>query len=51
MGYADIFLSLEKILELASACAVMALGSADATSGLVEEEKIWEFCKQFNRRT
>ena len=40
----------EKILEFGSACAVMALGSADATSGLVAEEKIWEFCKQFNRR-
>ena len=39
-----------EIMELASACAVMALGSADATSGLVSKEKIEEFCKQFDRQ-
>lgn len=38
-----------EILEFASASAVMALGSADATSGLKTEEEIKEFCKQFDR--
>ena len=33
-----------QILEFASATAVMALGSADATSGLVDEQSIKEFC-------
>jgi sugar/nucleoside kinase (ribokinase family) len=39
-----------EILEFASACAVMALGKADATSGMVSEEEIKEYCKCFNRR-
>lgn len=40
----------KEILEFGSACAVMALGKADATSGLVTESQIKEFCKQFARR-
>ncbi len=40
----------KEILEFGSACAVMALGKADATSGLVIESEIKEFCKQFARR-
>jgi len=40
----------KEILEFASACAVMALGSADATSGLLSEPEIQAFCEQFNRR-
>ena len=40
----------QEILEFGSACAVMALGKADATSGLVTESEIKEFCKQFARR-
>ncbi len=40
----------KEILEFASAAAVMALQSADATSGLCEEAKILEFCKQFQRK-
>lgn len=39
-----------QILEFASASAVMALGSADATSGLVPEQKIKEFCSHFSRQ-
>ena len=39
-----------EILELGSACAVMALGTADATSGLKSETEIRKFCKQFKRR-
>lgn len=39
-----------EILEFASACAVMALGKADATSGLITETEIKEYCKQFPRR-
>lgn len=39
-----------EILEFASACAVMALGKADATSGLVSEAEIKEYCKQFERK-
>ena len=38
-----------EILEFASACAVMALGSVDATSGLKSAEEIKEFCRQFDR--
>ena len=38
-----------EILEFASGCAVMALGKADATSGLLTEEEIKEYCKQFER--
>lgn len=41
----------EEILEFASACAVMALGSVDATSGLKNAEEIRAFCKQFDRTT
>ena len=39
-----------EIMEFASACAVMALGSADATSGMKTESEIKEFCKSFARR-
>ena len=39
-----------EILEFASGCAVMALGKADATSGLLTEEEIKEYCKQFERK-
>lgn len=39
-----------EILEFASGCAVMALGTPDATSGLVTEKEIKEFCRQFSRR-
>ncbi len=38
------------IMEFASACAVMALSSPDATSGMKEETEIKAFCKQFARR-
>ena len=41
----------QQILEFASASAVMALGSADATSGLVEEQAIQAFCSQFSRQS
>ena len=40
----------EEILSFASGCAVMALGSPDATSGLREETEIKDFCKQFTRQ-
>ncbi|MBQ8816143.1 MAG: carbohydrate kinase family protein [Lachnospiraceae bacterium] len=39
----------KEILEFASACAVMALGSADATSGLKTAEEVKSFCEQFDR--
>ena len=39
-----------EMLEFASACAVMALGKADATSGLTSEKEIKEYCKQFERK-
>lgn len=39
-----------QILEFASAAAVMALGSADATSGLVEEQAIKAFCNDLPRQ-
>ena len=39
-----------EILEFGSACAVMALGKADATSGLVTKAEIKEHCKQFERQ-
>ena len=39
-----------KILEFASSCAVMALGSADATSGMKSALEILEFCKDLPRR-
>ncbi len=38
-----------EIMEFASACAVMALGSTDATGGLKTEAEIKEFCKGFSR--
>lgn len=40
----------KEILEFGSAAAVMALGKADATSGLIEESEIRKFCQQFERR-
>ena len=39
-----------EIMEFASACAVMALRSPDATSGMKEETEIKAYCKQFARR-
>ena len=39
-----------EIMEFASACAVMALSSPDATSGMKEETEIKAYCKQFSRR-
>ena len=44
-GWADM-----EIMEFASACAVMALSSPDATSGMKENTEIKEYCKQFARR-
>ena len=38
------------IMEFASACAVMALGAPDATSGMKEAAAIREFCAGFDRR-
>lgn len=38
-----------EIMAFASGSAVMALGAADATSGLCEQKQIEEFCKQFGR--
>ena len=39
-----------KIMEFASACAVMALGSPDATSGMKSQQEIIDFCQDFPRR-
>lgn len=39
-----------EIMEFASSCAVMALRSPDATSGMQTEAEIKEYCKQFARR-
>ncbi|MBR4308975.1 MAG: carbohydrate kinase family protein [Oscillospiraceae bacterium] len=39
-----------QILEFASGAAVMALSSADATSGLVTEAEIRDHCKQYRRK-
>lgn len=39
-----------EILSFASAAAVMALGSADATSGLTEESAIKAFCRELPRQ-
>jgi sugar/nucleoside kinase (ribokinase family) len=39
-----------EIMDFAAQCAAMALGSADATSGMCSQEKIREFCKDFPRR-
>ena len=44
-GWSDL-----QILEFASASAVMALGSADATSGLTNEQKIKDFCGNLPRQ-
>lgn len=44
-GWSDV-----RIMEFASACAVMALGSADATSGMQTQQQIQEFCRGFARR-
>lgn len=41
----------EEIMAFASGCAVMALGSADATSGMKTVQEIKEFCKALDRRT
>ena len=40
----------KEILEFASAVAVAALSSTDATSGLREEKEIKELCKEFKRK-
>ena len=40
----------DKILEFASSCAVMALGSADATSGMKTSQEILNFCQDLPRR-
>lgn len=39
-----------QIMGFASGCAVMALGSPDATSGMVPEAQIKAFCAGFSRR-
>ncbi len=39
-----------KIMEFASGCAVMALGSPDATSGMKTQAEIEKFCKDLPRR-
>lgn len=39
-----------EIMEFASGCAVMALSSPDATSGMKTGEEIKEYCKKFARR-
>ncbi len=44
-GWSDL-----QIMEFASACAVMALRSPDATGGMQEESQIKAYCKQFARR-
>ena len=41
----------QEILSFASASAVMALGSPDATSGLRAMEEIRQYCNQFARRS
>lgn len=40
----------KEIMEFASGCAVMALSSPDATSGMKTGEEIQQYCKQFTRR-
>ena len=37
-------------MEFASSCAVMALRSPDATSGMGTEAEIKDYCRQFTRR-
>lgn len=44
-GWSDV-----QVMEFASGCAVMALGCADATSGMRTEQEIKDFCKSFARR-
>lgn len=39
-----------EILEFASMCAVASLREQDAISGMMSEEEIKEFCKQFKRK-
>lgn len=39
-----------EIMGLASSCAVMALSSKDATSGMKNEDEIVEICKKFERK-
>ena len=39
-----------EIMEFASGCAAMALGSADATSGMKNAQQIKDFCASFTRR-
>ena len=39
----------KEILELASSCAVMALGESDSTSGLKSEQEIAKICKKYER--
>lgn len=41
----------QSIMEFASGCAVMALGSADATSGLTDEAAIRARCRDLPRRS
>lgn len=41
----------EDIMGFASGCAAMALGSADATSGMKTESEIKNFCKSFDRQS
>lgn len=41
----------QSIMEFASGCAVMALGSADATSGLTDEAAIRAHCRDLPRRS
>ena len=39
-----------QLLEFGSACAVMALGQPDATSGLSDADRVKAFCSQFQRK-
>ena len=39
-----------EIMEFASSCAVMALSSKDATSGMKDQNEIIEICKKFERK-
>lgn len=43
-------MSDREMLEFASACSVMALRKADATSGIVTKDEMLKFCEQFDRR-
>ena len=44
-GYTD-----KEILEFGSMCAAVSLRAPDAVSGLISEQEIREFCKDFKRR-